>query len=165
MEPEGLSIAAWHALCAPDRIPQRLGSLSPEQEAVIVEFLERLAFGEEQLAERLSCRDDIRFLGHKLRAGIMGRPVNETREYILSGELEVAQLRAQVVELQKRLDFLFRRLEVKYVPELSAEDQLVADALRKGGVLEAVKVYRGQHRVDLDSAKQAVEAIKASMGL
>lgn len=95
----------------------------------------------------------------------MGRPVNETREYILSGELEVAQLRAQVVELQKRLDFLFRRLEVKYVPELSAEDQLVADALRKGGVLEAVKVYRGQHRVDLDSAKQAVEAIKASMGL
>jgi ribosomal protein L7/L12 len=69
------------------------------------------------------------------------------------------------MELQKRLDFLFRHLDVKYVPELSEEDRVIADALKTGGVLEAIKVYRGIHKVDLDSAKQAVEAIKGKIGL
>ena len=83
----------------------------------------------------------------------------------MSGELEVAQLRAQVMELQKRLDFLYRHLNVEYVPELSEEDRVIADALKTGGVLEAIKVYRGIYKVDLDSAKQAVEAIKGKIGL
>jgi hypothetical protein len=40
------------SLRPPDRTPPRLGSLSPEQEAVMVKFLERLAFGDEQFTER-----------------------------------------------------------------------------------------------------------------
>ena len=40
------------SLRPPDRVPPRLGSLNSEQEAVIVEFLERLAFGNEHDAER-----------------------------------------------------------------------------------------------------------------
>lgn len=36
----------------PDREPPRLGSLSPEQEAVVVAFLERLAYGDEGVHDR-----------------------------------------------------------------------------------------------------------------
>jgi hypothetical protein len=54
---------------------------------------------------------------------------------------------------------------VEYVAEVSDEDRVVADALRAGGVLEAVKVYRGIHNVDPVSARQAVEAIKSHMRL
>jgi hypothetical protein len=38
-----------HSLRPPDREPPRLGSLSAEQEAVIVEFLDALAFGHESV--------------------------------------------------------------------------------------------------------------------
>jgi hypothetical protein len=40
------------SLRPPDRVPPRLGSLTPEQEAVMVELLERVAFGDRQFAEQ-----------------------------------------------------------------------------------------------------------------
>lgn len=40
------------SLRPPDRTPPRLGSLNPQQECVISEFLEYLAFGDEPLPER-----------------------------------------------------------------------------------------------------------------
>jgi hypothetical protein len=40
------------SLRPPDRTPPRLGSLTADQERVVVEFLEHIAFGDEPLPER-----------------------------------------------------------------------------------------------------------------
>jgi ribosomal protein L7/L12 len=83
----------------------------------------------------------------------------------MQGDFEFGQLQARVLEAEKRLDFLYRHLGVEFVREIGEEDQRVADVLRTGNVIEAIKVYRDIHDVDLLSAKQAVEAMKSQMGL
>ena len=83
----------------------------------------------------------------------------------MQGDFEVGQLHARILELEKRLDFLFEHLGVEYVAEISDEDRPVVDALRSGGVMDAIRVYREIHKVDLGSAKQAVEAMQSSLGL
>jgi len=75
------------------------------------------------------------------------------------------ELRARVLELEGRLEFLYKHLNVVYVKELSEADQKVADVLKKGNILEAIKVYREIHKVDPASAKQAVEEIKSRLKL
>ena len=79
----------------------------------------------------------------------------------MSGELEVSELRARVLELEGKVNFLFKHLDVKYVKEMSESDHKVADVLRKGNMLEAIKLYRELYDVDLASAKLAVEEIKS----
>jgi hypothetical protein len=83
----------------------------------------------------------------------------------MQGDFEYGQLEARVLELEQRLDFLYRRLGVHYGFQADADEQAIADALRSGGALEAIKVYRAMHNVDLASAKQAVETVKARLGL
>ena len=83
----------------------------------------------------------------------------------MQGDFEVGQLHARILELEKRLAFLYKHLGVEYVAEISDEDRPVADALQNGGALDAIRVYREIHKVDLGSAKQAVEAIRLRLGL
>jgi ribosomal protein L7/L12 len=74
-------------------------------------------------------------------------------------ETEVQQLRSRVNELEDRLKFIYRRLNIEYMdpnsdPVLSLQIQ---DALRKGNKIEAIKIYREMTGVGLAEAKQVID--------
>jgi len=82
-------------------------------------------------------------------------------------EAEFQLLQSRVRELEDRLEFLYRRLNVDYItpnsdPGLSHQ---VLEALRRGNKIEAIKIYRELTGVGLAEAKQAVEAIESRLGL
>ena len=74
-------------------------------------------------------------------------------------EAEIQLLRSRVNELEDRLNFLYRRLNIEYAdpnsnPVLSPQ---VQDALRRGNKIEAIKLYRELTGVGLAEAKQAID--------
>ena len=74
-------------------------------------------------------------------------------------ETEVQQLRSRINELEDRLKFLYRRLNIDYV-EPSANPVLlpqIQDALRRGNKIEAIKIYRELTGVGLAEAKDAID--------
>ena len=82
-------------------------------------------------------------------------------------EAEFLLLQSRVRELEDRLEFLYRRLNIDYLapnanPGLSPQ---VLEALRRGNKIEAIKIYRELTGVGLAEAKQAVEAIESRLGL
>ena len=74
-------------------------------------------------------------------------------------------LRARVAELEDRLEYLYKSLNIEYVSNPSAVDPRIVDYLKKGNKIEAIKIYREIHNVGLAEAKNSVEAIAASLGL
>ena len=77
----------------------------------------------------------------------------------MATETEVQLLRSRVNELEDRLKFLYRRLNIEYAdpnsdPALSPEIQA---ALRSGNKIEAIKLYREMTGVGLAEAKQAID--------
>jgi hypothetical protein len=83
----------------------------------------------------------------------------------MSAETELAALRVRVVELEDRLQYLYKRLNIEYIENPSAVDPRFIDYLRKGNKIEAIKLYREIHDVGLAEAKNAVEEIEKSLGL
>lgn len=80
-------------------------------------------------------------------------------------EAEIQLLRSRVSELEDRLNFLYRQLNIEYAdpnsdPVLSPQ---VQDALRRGNKIEAIKIYRELTGVGLTEAKQAIEKLEARM--
>jgi ribosomal protein L7/L12 len=74
-------------------------------------------------------------------------------------EAEFLLLQARVRELEEKLEFLYRRLNIDYAdpgadPALASEIQ---DALRRGNKIEAIKIYRELTGVGLAEAKDAIE--------
>ncbi len=74
-------------------------------------------------------------------------------------EAEMQLLRSRINELEDRLNFLYRRLNIEYTdpnsnPSLSPQIQ---DALRRGNKIEAIKIYRELTGVGLAEAKQAID--------
>ena len=74
-------------------------------------------------------------------------------------ETEIQQLRSRVNELEDRMKFLYRRLNIDYVdpnsdPALSPQIQ---EALRRGNKIEAIKIYRELTGVGLAEAKQVID--------
>ncbi len=80
-------------------------------------------------------------------------------------DTDVMQLNARVLELERRIDFLYKHLGIQYVKELSEAEIKVAEILKQGNMIEAIKVYREIYNVDLASAKQAVEELKSKLNL
>ena len=75
-------------------------------------------------------------------------------------ETEVQQLRSRVNELEDRLKILYRHLNLEYNSDPGSDPVLnpkVQDALRKGNLIEAIKIYRELTGVGLAEAKAAVE--------
>ena len=75
-------------------------------------------------------------------------------------ETEVQQLRSRVNELEDRLKVLYRHLNLEYTSDPGSDPILnpkIQDALRKGNLIEAIKVYRELTGVGLAEAKAAVE--------
>jgi ribosomal protein L7/L12 len=74
-------------------------------------------------------------------------------------ETEIQQLRSRVNELEDRLKFLYRRLDIEYAnPALDpAMSSQIQEALRNGNKIEAIKLYREMTGVGLAEAKQAID--------
>lgn len=75
-------------------------------------------------------------------------------------ETEIQQLRSRVNELEDRLKVLYRHLNLEYNSDPNSDpilNQKVQDALRKGNLIEAIKIYRELTGVGLAEAKAALE--------
>lgn len=74
-------------------------------------------------------------------------------------EAEIQLLRSRVNELEDRLNFLYRRLNIEYADPDSnlALSPQIQEALRRGNKIEAIKIYRELTGVGLSEAKQAIE--------
>ncbi len=89
----------------------------------------------------------------------------------MSTELEVIQLRERIAHLEGQVAFLYRHLGITFVPEAApGDDPRIVDALKKGNLLGAIKVYREIHSnssvtIGADEARRAVEEIKGRLGL
>lgn len=81
------------------------------------------------------------------------------------------ELKWRLVKLEGQVAFLYRHLGVTFAPEASpTDDPRIIAALKKGNLLEAMKIYRELHSnatltISADEAKQAVEEIKGRLGL
>jgi ribosomal protein L7/L12 len=81
-------------------------------------------------------------------------------------EHDLTILRTRIVHLEGQVAFLYKHLGLTFVPEPSPEDDTrIIDALKKGNLLEAIKVYRELYNSDMVTAKQAVEEIQGRLGL
>ena len=67
--------------------------------------------------------------------------------------------RAQIQALQRRVAALERHLGL--APEGPAIDPEIAELLRAGRMVQAIRLYADQNSVDLMAAKQAIERIHA----
>lgn len=79
----------------------------------------------------------------------------------------MSELQARVVELEAKLDFVLNHLQLKYVAPAGADPAMlaVADWLRKGNKIEAIKAYRAATNSGLAEAKTAVEKLENQLGL
>lgn len=74
-------------------------------------------------------------------------------------ETDIMLLKSRISELEDKLQFLYRKLNIDYIdpnsdPALAPQ---VQEALRRGNKIEAIKIYRELTGVGLAEAKQAVE--------
>jgi Ribosomal protein L7/L12 C-terminal domain len=68
----------------------------------------------------------------------------------------------RIVRLERQVDFLFRRLGIDPDLALAQDDELPAalyDAIGRGKLVQAIKIYREATGVGLKDAKDAVDAI------
>jgi len=71
-------------------------------------------------------------------------------------------LKARVAELEDKIKFLYRRLNIEYMDGDMAQamDSKIRQLLLQGNKIEAIKVYREIYNVGLAEAKQAVDAME-----
>jgi ribosomal protein L7/L12 len=71
-------------------------------------------------------------------------------------------LKARVAELEYKLEFVSRRLNIEYVEGDKAEavNSKVRALLLQGNKIEAIKAYREIYKIGLAEAKQAVDAME-----
>lgn len=81
----------------------------------------------------------------------------------MSTEQEIMILRGRVAELERKLDFIYRKMGIEYVDNPGMADSHIISLLRNGNKLEAIKAYRELTNADLAEAKRAVEKIESSM--
>jgi ribosomal protein L7/L12 len=74
-------------------------------------------------------------------------------------EADFQLLKSRINELEDRLNFLYRRLNIEYADPNSAPilSPQIQEALRRGNKIEAIKIYRELTGVGLAEAKEAVE--------
>jgi ribosomal protein L7/L12 len=74
-------------------------------------------------------------------------------------EAEFLLLQSRVNELEDKLQFLYRRLNINY-PDPNddpALDARVREAMKRGNKIEAIKIYRELTGAGLAEAKQAID--------
>ena len=79
---------------------------------------------------------------------------------------ELIDLRQRIVRLEGQVEYLYKRLGINIdVEPASADESEVIDALQKGNLIEAIKVYRQLYNVGLAEAKTAVENLKYRLNI
>jgi len=79
---------------------------------------------------------------------------------------EFNQLRSRVLMLEGQVKYLYKSLNIEFVPEEHMEDNpLVVEMLNKGKELDAIKVYRQATNASLVEAKQAIEDMRRRLGI
>ena len=74
-------------------------------------------------------------------------------------EYEMIQLRARIAELEAKVDFLYKRLNVEYLENNQAIDSRIIELVKQGNKIEAIKIYREMYNVGLKEAKDAVDQL------
>jgi len=75
-------------------------------------------------------------------------------------ETDIQLLKSRINELEDRLKFLYRRMNIDYAEDPNSDPALapqIQDALRRGNKIEAIKIYRELTSVGLAEAKQAID--------
>ncbi|MBK9923909.1 MAG: hypothetical protein IPP66_01330 [Anaerolineales bacterium] len=81
-------------------------------------------------------------------------------------DAEIGALRMRVLELEGQVAFLYQHLGVTYIPKPGPEaDPRVIEQIKKGNLIEAIKIYRELSGSSLAEAKSAVEKVKAQLGM
>ena len=81
-------------------------------------------------------------------------------------EQEYIDLRNRLIHLEGQVAFLYKHLDVTFVPETSlTDDPRIIEQLKKGNLLGAIKIHRELYNTSMADAKQAVEEIKGRLGL
>ena len=78
-------------------------------------------------------------------------------------EAEFQLLQSRVRELEDRLEYLYRRLNISY-PDPNVDPLRspgIQDALRRGNKIEAIKIYRELTGLGLAEAKRAIDQIES----
>ena len=83
----------------------------------------------------------------------------------MSLEESVDQLRARIIKLEDRIEFLYKHLNIEYAEGRNLANVKVVEMLKKGNKIEAIKIYREIYNAGLAEAKNAVEEIAARQGL
>lgn len=79
----------------------------------------------------------------------------------MSTEQELISLRARIVELEERLDYLFKHFGLQYTGQPAWQDPRVISLVRQGNKIEAIKLYRELTNVGLAEAKSVIDRIEA----
>jgi hypothetical protein len=82
----------------------------------------------------------------------------------MSSDDEIARLRIRINELEDRIEFLYKKLGVEYFENPRMANAKLAELLKRGSKLEAIKVYRELYNVGLAEAKAAVDKLEATLG-
>ncbi len=82
----------------------------------------------------------------------------------MNADVEIAQLRSRVAQLEAQLTFLYAHLGVTYVPDPDRINQPVIDLLKTGHYMDAMKAYMDIHKASLSNAKAAVDALNQKYG-
>jgi len=71
-------------------------------------------------------------------------------------------LKARVAELEDKVKFLYRRLNIEYMEgdPTQAVNAKVRELLQRGNKIEAIKIYREAYNVGLAEAKHAIDSIE-----
>lgn len=76
------------------------------------------------------------------------------------------ELLHRVGRMEARIDYLYKQLGYTYVPESQAgDDPRIVDLIKKGKMIDAMRVYREINGATLPEAKAAVEEIQGRLQL
>lgn len=78
----------------------------------------------------------------------------------------IGLLRMRVKQLESQVEFLYKHLGVTYISEPGPDDDpRIIEQLKKGNMLEAIKIHRELTGSGLAEAKMAVENLKGRLGI
>ena len=79
---------------------------------------------------------------------------------------EISALKGRLSQLEARLEFLYKHLDVTFVEDTRLEDDpKVIAALKANNMTEAIKLYRAATNTSLQAAQAGVEEMRTRLGI